>query len=34
MSLSSYELRTNCLTLFKGVAADMSVGESDRCSFW
>jgi len=24
---------TNCLTLFKGVAAVIFVGESDRCSF-
>ena len=32
MSLSSCELRTKCLTLFKSVAAVIFLGESDRCS--
>jgi len=33
MSLISFGLRTNCLTLCKGVTAVISVGDSDRRSF-
>ena len=32
MSLSSFMLRTNRLTLFKVVTSAITVAESDRCS--
>jgi len=34
ISLSYSELRTNWLTLLKGVTAVTSVEKSGRCSFW